>query len=364
MKITDVEVVLLKKPMPKPLVVSRGAMAARAAILVLVHTDEGIIGLGECVGDPSGVVPVIREQLRPLLLKEDPLDIERLWEKMYASRIYWDLKGTLVIALSGIDIALWDIKGKALGVPVHQLLGGACRDAVRAYASDLFWDDPRVMAETAARYVADGFSIVKTHIGKDPEGDIVRLKEIQKAIGDDAGLMIDINCGYDRATAVRMGRRFEEFNPFWYEEPLRPYDIAGYRGLRTQVNIPIAMGENEFTKHGFLELFKQESLDYVMPDAARAGGITETKKISVLAEAFNLIVSPHNFSSGILLAVTLHLMASTPNADLLELDVTGTAIYEELLVEPLEIKGGLVSIPRGPGLGVILTDDTRTRYAV
>jgi L-alanine-DL-glutamate epimerase-like enolase superfamily enzyme len=362
MRITHVDVVQLRKPMAKPLVVSRGALTARSAIVVLVHTDEGTTGLGESVGDPAGVVPIIRDQLAPLLIGEDPFDIERLWDKMYASRVYWDLKGALVIAMSGIDIALWDIKGKSLGVPVYQLLGGACRDKIRAYASDLFWDEPEVMARAAAAYVRDGFGIVKTHIGRDPDGDIARLRVIRNAIGDHASLMVDINCGYDRPTALRMGKRFQEFNPFWYEEPLRPQDVEGCRQLRSLVGIPIATGENEFTKHGFIELFKNEAVDYVMPDPARVGGITETKKIAALAEAFNLVVTPHNFSSGILLAATLHVIASTPNADLLELDVTGTGIYEELLVEPLKVDSGFVDIPRGPGLGVALTDAVRERY--
>ena len=363
MRISEIEAVVLKKPMERPLLVSRGSMAARTAVLVLVHTDEGITGLGESVGEPSGVVAVLRDHLGPLLLGEDPLDIERLWEKMFASGIYWDLKGALVIALSGIDIALWDIKGKSLGVPVYQLLGGACRRTLRAYASDLFWDEPETMADAAATYVHDGFPIVKAHIGRELEGDIARVKAIRHAIGEDAGLMIDINCAYDRPTAVRMGRRFEEFSPFWYEEPLRPYDVEGYRDLHHQVRIPLALGENEFTKHGFLDLFQQGAVDYIMPDPGRVGGLTEMKKVAALAEAFNRVVSPHNFSSGVLLAATLHFMAATPNADLLEFDVTGTAIYDELLAEPLKVNRGVVDVPQRPGLGVVLTDEVRERYA-
>ena len=363
MRITEIEAVVLKKPMKKPLVVSRGSFAARTAVLVLVHTDEGVTGLGESVGEPSGVVAILRDHLGPLLLGEDPFDIERLWEKMFASRVYWDLGGALVIAMSGIDIALWDIKGKSLGVPVYQVLGGACRRSLRAYASDLFWDEPEAMAEAAAAYVRRGFPIVKTHIGKDPEGDIARVRAIRRAIGEDAGLMIDINCGYDRPTAVRMGRRFEEFSPFWYEEPLRPYDVEGYRQLRSQVRIPLALGENVFTKHGFLDLFQQGAVDYAMPDPARVGGLTEMKKIAAVAESFNLVVSPHSFSSGVLLAATLHFMAATPVADLLEFDVTETGIYDELFAEPLRVDGGAVEVPRHPGLGVVLTDEIRERYA-
>jgi len=364
MKITDVEVIVLSKPLSRPFVTSRAQFDRRTATLIQVSTDEGITGLGESVGNPFSIKGVVEKQLKEIILGRNPLDVEKLWQEMYSKALYWDLKGVLVVAMSGIEMALWDIQGKAFHVPVYRLIGGEYRNKIRAYASDLFWEDPEVMAEKAGQYVRDGYSIVKTHIGRDPQGDIQRARAIRKAIGDDIGFMIDINCGYDRPTALAMAQRFIKFNPFWYEEPLAPYDIEGYVDLRARVPFPIAMGENEFTKYAFKDLFVKGAVDYVMPDIARAGGILETKKICSLAEAFNVTCSPHNYSSGVLLAATLHVMASTPNADLLEYDVTGTAIYEELLNEPLEVKAGFVSIPQGPGLGVTLTEEIKKKYQV
>ncbi|MBI3988452.1 MAG: mandelate racemase/muconate lactonizing enzyme family protein [candidate division NC10 bacterium] len=364
MRISDVEVVLLKKILAKPLVLSRGEVRERRFAFVLVHTDEGITGLGEGVGDPHLIQAMVERRLKPILVGEDPFDVERLWRRMFAGAVYWDLKGALLTAISGVDIALWDLKAKALGVPAYQLLGGASKEKISAYASDLFWDDPAAMAEAAAKSVADGFSVVKTHIGKDPEGDLARARAIRRAIGDQAGFMIDINCHFDRPTALWMGKRFREVNPFWYEEPLPPYDLEGYRELKDRLDLPIAAGENEFTKYGFLELFQRRAVDYAMPDIARIGGLTEAVKVCALAEAFNVPCSPHNFSSGVLLAATLHLMAALPGTDLLEFDVTGTSVYEELFVEPLLVQDGFVSIPHGVGLGVELTEEVRRRYAL
>jgi len=364
MRISEVEVVLLKKTLVKPLVLSRGEIGERRFAFVLVHTDEGVSGVGEGVGDPALVQAALERRLKPILIGEDPRDIERLWRKMFAGAVYWDLKGGLLTAISAVDIALWDLKAKALGVPVYQLLGGSFRGRVKAYASDLFWDEPEVMAEAAARYVADGFSIVKTHVGRDQEGDMARVRAIRRAIGDRAALMIDINGNFDRPTALSMGKRFEEVNPFWYEEPLPPYDLEGYRELKERLDLPIAAGENEFTKYGFLELFQRGAVDYAMPDIARVGGLTEAVKICALAEAFNIPCSPHSYSSGVLLAATLHLMAALPGTDLLEFDVTGTSIYEELFLEPLSVREGFVSVPHGVGLGVELKEEIRRQYAL
>lgn len=364
MKITDVEVIILSKPLGKPFVTSRAQFDRRIATLVQVSTDEGITGLGESIGNPVTVKGVIEKQLKEMVMGKNPFDIEKLWQEMYSKALYWDLKGALVIAISGIEMALWDIQGKALNKPVYRLIGGEYRNKIRAYASDLFWEEPEVMAEKAGQYVKKGYSIVKTHIGRDLQGDIQRARAIRKAIGDDVGFMIDINCGYDRPTALAMAQRFTEFNPFWYEEPLVPYDIEGYADLRSRISFPIVFGENEFTKYAFKDIFVKGAADYIMPDAARVGGILEMKKICAMAEAFNVTCSPHNYSSGVLLAATLHIMASTPNTDLLEYDVTGTAIYEELLTEPLEVKDGFVSIPQSPGLGVRLTEEIRQKYEV
>jgi D-galactarolactone cycloisomerase len=358
MKITDITPVLLSRPLDKPLGTSRGEMYARTACLIRVQTDEGIWGLGEGVGDAQLIAAAIRERIGPSLIGEDPFDTERIWAKIYQGPLYWERMGATLCALSGIDIALWDIKGKALNVPVYQLLGGRYRGEIEAYASDLFWDEPAAMARRASAYVEDGFGIVKCHIGRGAEADDARIAAIRQAIGPQTGLMVDLNCGYDRPTALRALNRWRPYNLYWLEEPLSPNDIEGYAQLRVLGATPIAGGENEYARFGFGTALGRQALDYAMPDAARCGGITEMRRICAICEATGVPVSPHSFSTGVLLAATMHVMAAIPGTQLLELDVTGTAIYDELFVEPLQRRGALVSVPQSPGLGVAF-DDTR-----
>lgn len=356
MKISAITPILISKPLQRPLGASRGEMRARSACLVHVQTDEGISGLGEAVGDLPAIAAVINARIGPMLIGEDPFASERIWRRVFQEPIYWDLKGVSVCALSGIDIALWDIKGKALNVPVYQLLGGCYRSEIEAYASDLFWDEPQAMARSAAGYIDDGFGIVKCHIGRGAEADDARVAAMRAAIGPHAGLMVDINCGYDRPTALRALRRWQPYSLFWLEEPLPPHDLEGYAQLRAAAITPIAGGENEFTRYGFSQLLRRDGLDYAMPDAGRTGGITEMRRICALCESAGVVMSPHNFSTGVLLAATLHVMAALPGTELLEFDVTGTAMYDEVLLEPPQRKGAYVAVPQAPGLGVQLDE--------
>jgi D-galactarolactone cycloisomerase len=365
MKITEITPVLLSRQLDRPLGTSRGDMHARTACLIRVGTDEGIWGLGEGVGDPQAIAAVVRERLGPALIGEDPFDTERLWAKLYQGAVYWERMGVTLCALSGIDLALWDIKGKALNVPVFQLLGGRYRGEIAAYASDLFWDEPETMAQRAAGYVSEGFGIVKCHIGRGAEADDARIAAIRDAIGPRTGFMVDLNCGYDRPTALRALNRWRPYDLFWLEEPLSPNDVEGYAQLRVLGITPIAGGENEYARFGFGTALGRQALDYAMPDLGRCGGITEMRRICALCEATGVPVSPHSFSTGVLLAATMQVMAALPDTQLLELDVTGTAIYDELFVEPLERHGALVRVPPGPGLGVTFDekrlDPFRTR---
>lgn len=352
MRVKDIRTYVISKPLSAPLRVARGDIQARTTVVVLIETDQGISGIGEAIGVPAMVKAGIDHSLKKLVLGEDPFDIEKLWTRMFVPTVYWELKGSYLSAISGIEMALWDIMGKAQGAPVYKLLGGKYRDRVKAYASDLFWEGKEAMASKARRFAQEGFSIVKTHLGRDPGPDVERVKAIREALGDEVGVMVDINCGFDRITAYRFAEAIEDYDIFWYEEPLPPYDVEGYKELRSRIDIPIAAGENEFTLHGFRELLGSGGIDYAMPDIARAGGILEVKKISDYLRTQNITCSPHVFSSGILLAATLQLMACTPNCDLLEYDTTGTAIRDELLAEPLDVSGGFVKIPDLPGLGV------------
>lgn len=359
MKISEVRAYIVRRPLDKALATSRSELKERMATIVQVKTQDGIEGLGEGVGVPNVIKEIVERNLAPMLIGEDPFDVERLWQKMF-NRLYWEPKGAWVCAISAVEMALWDIMGKAMDVPVYKLLGGLWRDKLEAYASDIFWDTTDNMAKNASTFVKQGFRYVKCHIGRGIKQDEERVRAMRKAIGEDAELMVDINCGYDRPTAIRMAEIFEENDVFWYEEPFPPFDMEGYRILKDYTSIPIAAGENEFTKYGFRDMFRMGIVDYAMPDLGRVGGILEGKKICALAESFNIICSPHIFSTGILLMASIHLMASTPKTELLELDTTGTGLIDEFLVEPLEIKDGYVYVPRTPGLGVKLTDRAKS----
>lgn len=368
MKITDVNVITLGVKLDSPNALSRNRkIGFRGAAFVVIDTDIGIQGIGEGYGPEFFIVKnIVERKYKPMLLGEDPLNIERIWKKMLTEPVYWDQKGQGVSAASGVDMALWDIAGKTFGVPVYKLLGGDAHgeERLRAYASDLFWDTPGRMAEAAREYVKKGFRAVKTHLGNGLEEDEKRVVAIKEAIGD-ADLMVDMNCGYDRITALKVGRMLERHGVYWYEEPLSPYDVEGYAYLRRKLDIPIATGENEYTKWGFKELFLKGAVDYAMPDIMRCGGITETRKICALAESFNVVVTPHNYTTGVGLAATIQLMACTPNCQWLEYDVTPFPLYEDLLKRPLEFDSeGRVKIPQDPGLGVELTEKVIEKYSV
>ena len=363
MKVTEVRTITLRRPFSAPQANSKNIRSVRTHVLVVVETDAGIAGLGDAFGDPNLMGPIIERRLKPLVLGASPFDLEALWKRMFEGNASWEPKGSVVSAWSGIEVALWDLQGKALGLPVCQLLGGRARDRIEAYASDLHWEEPAAMADKARRFVDQGFRYVKTHIGReDADGDERRVAAIREAIGPRVGLLVDINTAFDRQTALARGKMFARYDAFWYEEPLPPMDLDGYLELKQRLPIPIAHGENEFTRYGFRDMFVRGSVDYAMPDILRAGGLLETKKICAMAEAFGVVVSPHNYSTGVGLAATLHLMAATPATALLEFDPTGTAVYEELFVDGLKIEGGFVHVPDRPGLGVELRPETLERY--
>lgn len=365
MKITAVRTVQLVKRLERTQRNSCSARNERRFTIVVVETDAGISGLGDAYGDQVLMPTIMERRLAPMAVGLDPCDIAGLWKKLFASREFWEIGGSVLCGISAIEVACWDIFSQAEGVGVCELFGGRQRDAIEAYASDLHWDEPAVMAEMAAGYVERGFRYVKTHIGAPGERDrdLARCAAIRTAVGPDVGYMIDINTAFDRETALARGREFADFHPFWYEEPLSPLDWQGHALLRQELGLKIATGENLYTTHGFELLLGSRGCDYAMPDILRCGGLEQTRQICQMARGQGIIASPHNFSSGIGLAATLHLMSALPETQLLEFDPTGTAVYEELLVEPLIIENGFVEVPRGPGLGVRLTDDVIQKYA-
>jgi L-alanine-DL-glutamate epimerase-like enolase superfamily enzyme len=363
-KIVDVELIQLVKQSEHLHRNAKQARSRRVHSLVRIRTDEGIDGLGDAWCDAALAEGVVLGKLRPLVLGEDPFNVEGIWRRAFDGAAMYDPKGAVVGGMSGVDLACWDIIGKALGQPVCKLIGGLTRESIEAYASDLHWqEDPADMARLAASFVEQGFRAVKTHVGVDPVDDVRRVRALREAIGPDVGLMVDINTGFDRPTAIRFGRRIAEYDISWYEEPLSPMDLDGLAVIRSSTGLPIATGENEYTRWGFREMFEKGGVDVAMPDMARTGGMTEMKKICAVAEAFGVVVSPHNYSTGICSAATLHLMAATPGTGPLEWDTVGSSIVEELFVEPPVVKDGRVWVPQLPGLGVHLPDEVRAKYA-
>ncbi len=364
MQITKVHAVQLTRPLERTQRNSRDSRDQRTFTFVVVETDAGLTGIGDAFGDQGLMPAIIERRLGPMATGLDPTDIAGLWDKLFASRAFWEIGGSVLCGISAIEVACWDIRGQAEGVPVCELLGGRRRDSVEAYASDLHWEEPQRMADLAASYVEQGFRYVKTHIGAPGEHDrdLQRVEAVRQAIGPDVGFMIDINTGFERQQALDFGRELIPFDPFWYEEPLSPLDAEGHAWLRQELPFKIATGENLYVTHGFEPLWASGGCDYVMPDILRCGGLEQTRRICQAAHAHGVIASPHNYSSGVGLAATLHLMSALPETQLLEFDSTGTAIYEELFIEPLTIENGVVSVPVVPGLGVRLTDEIIERW--
>ena len=380
MKITDVEVAYLKIPS-----IAMMANGTQDAAVVLVHTDEGITGLGEAESAPSVVKAIVEAPrshsvmvgLREVLVGENPLEIERLWRKMYESTIYFGRRGAVIHAISGVDIALWDLKGKVLGRPLCDLLGGTTDAKVRAYASGLFGRSPAETGEKAARFKEAGFTAFKfgwEDFGRSAASDRAHVAAVREAVGPDAPIMCDVGWArdsggaiWDATTALSRTQMLAEYDVYWLEEPLPPDDLDGYRRLCDASPIRIAAGEEEATVHGFRDLIERGHLHVVQPDVARAGGVTETMRIAAFAYAHNVPCVPHHYSTGILGAVSVHVNASIPNRLFQETPAPGegSALNTDLVVPAVKLDAdGCIVIPPGPGLGIELDQEVFSRYRV
>jgi L-rhamnonate dehydratase len=372
-KITDVEAIVLRQPVLDDAI----ADGSQDDLVIRVHTDEGVVGIGEVDSAPEAVKALvdapgshaIATSLHGLLVGEDPSDVERLWHKMYRGLIYVGRRGIALHAISGIDIALWDIKGKVAGKPVSELLGGARRDRVRAYASMLMPPTTEETRERVGALCADGFTAIKLGwgpLGQDPAHD-VRLAAAARDAGADCDILIDAGHGYggDARTAIAVARELEQLGVYWLEEPFLPDEYEAYAELADAVEIRVAAGEQETTVWGFRELIERGHVDLVQPDVTRCGGITEFLRIAELARALGVETVPHAWKSGIIKAASLHVNAVLPDATLQEYCVADTPINQTLTRERLPLDGdGCVAVPTGPGLGVEIDADVLERYRV
>ena len=360
MKITDVKAHAIRMPLVEgdfPM----SSRTERTTVIVKVETDQGIRGFGEAFGFFNGAVTTaaaVDTMLRPMLIGEDPTMIPALWNRMYRELYYTGRAGIGISALSGLEIALWDIAGKALGTPVYRLLGGKAHDTVRAYASLMRYPRPGDLGLACTAMAEKGYTAIKLH-----ETAVEAVEAARTAVGDAIDLLLDVNCAWDALDAVRMGKRFEPFGLYWYEEPAWPGD--DYRALadvRAGVDIPVAAGENEYTARGFEDLISRHAADFLQPSVFKLGGILEEKKVFTMAAAKGFRVAPHCISFGPAMAATLHVCFSEPGCELIE---TGVDIPEtDILCEPLCPEKGRWRVSDKPGLGIDLDEDVLDRYTI
>jgi len=368
MKIVGVKVFLLSAPIERRYAwnSSLGFSIKRDTVFVEVDTDEGITGFGECnhALSPKVVAEIIHATLKPLLAGEDPFYIEKIWQKMYRGCRMLGDTGAPIMALSGVEVALWDIVGKALKTPIYKLLGGY-RDKIKAYAGGLGlgWKEPQALADEAQGLIKRGFEALKLRVGRDPKLDLECVQAVRSALGDDIDIMVDVNGGYSRRTALYMARAFEELRVYWVEEPLSHTDLDGLAELANHVDISIAGGENIYTTYGFEQALKKGSFDIVQPDCCKSGGILEAKKIAAMANASHLPCAPHVFGTAIQTAISLQLLGSIPNGLIFEFDVLpGNSLLHDLAPDQFHMKNGVVDIPNKPGLGIELDLDALKKF--
>jgi L-alanine-DL-glutamate epimerase-like enolase superfamily enzyme len=350
MKITDVKTTLLKT----------------GSIFVQVLTDEGITGIGECSPMHGPVLAhFVDTALKPLVVGEDPREIDRLWHKMLFRTYKLGVQGVQPEAIAGIDIALWDILGKTAGIPVYLLLGGCYRDQVKMYASIGGGADmtPEQMAAKVEQALAKGFRAIKIRMDwgaarrdSDPEKDWRMFQLCKRLTGDEIPLSFDANNGYTVPTAIRQGRRFESLGIWHYEEPVAQYDYAGIAQVADALDVPISAGEHEYTRWQFRDLIAQARVDILQPDVVKCGGITEMKKIAVLAETFNKEFVPHQTQPTIGTAANLHVIAALHGCERPQEFTGQRPELDALFAEPLLFEDGCIVLPDRPGLGLELNE--------
>ncbi len=327
-------------------------------VLVRVSTDEGLIGWGECFayGAPLAVCNIVEEALAPLVVGQDPTRIEHLTRSLHQALMIWGRRGLGMFAISGVELALWDVVGKARQMPVYELLGGLVQPSVRAYASLLRYPSPSDVGRAVAAMAARGYTAVKLH-----QVDVESVAVAREAVGDSLEIMLDTNCPWSVEEAIQIGRRLERYDLRWLEEPVwPPEDYAGLARVRAAVRIPIASGENDATVQGFAVLLSAGAADIVQPSMTKVGGVGEMKKIAALAATANVTLVPHSFYFGPGLAATLHVVASTAGIPYVEFPPG--ELEAPLLADPIPWAEGMVSISNRPGLGADPLPDVLARY--
>lgn len=370
MKITDVKAIVLRLPE-----ISAAADGTQDDLIIIVETDEGITGFGEVDTSPTVGKAILEAYmshgtcygLKEVVVGSDPFDYEQIWNEMWTKTYYYGRSGPVIHLMSGIDMAIWDIMGKATGRPVHKILGGSYTTRVCPYASALMPETSDEVKTIVEKYAAEGFHAVKLGwgpLGFDVKKDLKLIETARITAPDDMEVMIDIGKRYRLKQAMYVARAMEEMNIFWLEEPLPAEDFIGYRKLTEFTTLKIATGEEESGRLAFARLMDESHVDIIQPDLSRCGGLTEAKKIASLAADRNIMLVPHAFKTGVLVAATIQFIASVPGVPFLEFSVTESPIRKELLTEPLIQVNGYIDVPQKPGLGIELDYEKMEKYRI
>lgn len=368
MKITAVEPILLSYLPENPPRDGLSGIQTRDVFLVKIHTDEGIVGVGEgfALGSLRSTEMIVKEIISPLLIGADPTNIEGLWEKMYKHSFRVGRRGIVLAAMSAIDIALWDILGKKAQLPVYKLLGGVS-DSINAYASAGYYVEGKTLhdlAEEMAAYREQGFKAAKMKVGGESfETDVERVKTARAALGSKVKLAIDANNAYDYNYALKFAKAVEPYDIFFFEEPLSSDDLHNSMKLSRDIHIPVAGYETEYTRYGLRDFIINDAIDIVQTDVIWSGGISEARKIGILSSTFGKECIPHFSAGAVSLAANLHFGLSLSNIHWFELTVDDNELRTSLITEPfMELKDGCITVKDKPGLGIDLNEETMEKY--
>ena len=373
MIIEKIETFVLKDKLSKSFFFSQWEYSERNICIVKVTTSNGLVGWGEGYG-PAKVLEAGIKFLEPIVLGQNPLENEVIWNNMYRKTLDFARRGILVASISAIDIAIWDLKGKILGLPVSTLLGGAHRKKIKPYATGLYFTDhnnpSRDFEEEIALYKSQGFKAIKMKVGLGVKQDYENVKRVRELMGDDIQLMIDSNHAYTLREAKELCRKVEKFDISWFEEPVSPEYYDQYNELRESTSIPISGGECEYLRFGFQQLIRSKSVDIIQPDICASGGLTEAKRIATLASTNGIDVIPHTWGTSIGIHVALHFISNlecmpgrmkSPDF-LIEYDQTENGLRERLTFPKVQMKNGMIEVPTAPGLGLEVDEKVLLEY--
>lgn len=361
MRIAKLEAFPISFPVPenKSVRLGIGRSVKRDSVLVRIETDDGIVGWGEAHHGraPGAIARLIDSTMRELIINHDALDINGVWSKVYKMQISSHGMGAAsVLALSGIDLAIWDIRSQVMRQPLYRLLGGAPRK-IKAYAGGiaLGWQDPNSLAEEALGHIADGYRALKLRVGDTAEKDISRVQAVRKAVGSEIDLLVDANTNYTLQDIRKVMPSFDEAGITWLEEPFPPQDRKAYGLARTLGRVPFAAGENHYTRYEFATLLDDGDVQFIQPDLSKAGGVTESLRIAAMASANKLTINPHTSATAINMGNTIHFLSAIDNPGYFEGDVTSLNPFRDEMMDKAAYqldKDGYVSPYDGIGIGM------------